>query len=46
MCCSLVAAQQGASTQSSAPVPRLVNFTGKAADAQRLSSFAFRFRYP
>jgi hypothetical protein len=34
MFCSLVAAQQGASTQSSAPVPRLVNFTGKAADAQ------------
>ena len=34
MFCSHVAAQQGASTQSSAPVPRLVNFTGKAADAQ------------
>jgi hypothetical protein len=34
MFCCLVAAQQGASTQSSAPVPRLVNFTGKAADAQ------------
>jgi hypothetical protein len=34
MFCSLVAAQQGPSTQSSAPVPRLVNFTGNAADAQ------------
>jgi hypothetical protein len=34
MFCSLAAAQQGASTQSLAPVPRLVNFTGKAADAQ------------
>jgi hypothetical protein len=34
MICSVVAAQQGASTQSSAPVPRMVNFTGKAIDAQ------------
>src|ERR1700680_440271 len=33
MFCSLVAAQQGATT-SSATVPRLVNFSGKAADAQ------------
>src|ERR1700687_5429841 len=32
--CFLAAAQQSATTQSSAPVPRLVNFTGKAADAQ------------
>jgi len=34
MFCSLVAAQQGASTQSSAPVPRLVNFTGRTTDFQ------------
>src|SRR5260370_14526417 len=34
MSCFLAAAQQSATTQSSAPVPRLVNFTGKAADAQ------------
>jgi hypothetical protein len=34
MICSLVAAQKSASTQSSAPVPRLVNFTGKTTDAQ------------
>src|ERR1700674_1591393 len=34
MFCSLVAAQQGATTSSSATVPRLVNFTGKTADAQ------------
>jgi hypothetical protein len=34
MICSLVAAQKIASTQSSAPVPRLVNFTGKTTDAQ------------
>jgi hypothetical protein len=34
MICSVVAAQQGASTQSSAPVPRMVNVTGKTADAQ------------
>ena len=33
MFCSLVAAQQGATT-SSATVPRLVNFSGKTADAQ------------
>jgi len=34
MSCSLAAAQQSATTQSSAPVPRLVNFAGKAADVQ------------
>jgi hypothetical protein len=34
MFCPLVAAQQGATTSSSATVPRLVNFSGKAADAQ------------
>ncbi len=34
MFCSLVAAQQGASTQSSAPVPRLVTFIGKTTDFQ------------
>ncbi len=34
MFCSLVAAQQGASTQSSAPVPRLVNFSGRTTDFQ------------
>jgi hypothetical protein len=34
MSCFLAAAQQGATTQSSASVPRLVGFTGKAADAQ------------
>ena len=33
MFCSLAAAQQGATT-SSATVPRLVNFSGKTADAQ------------
>src|ERR1700716_4280026 len=33
MCCSLVA-QQGASTQSSAIVPRMVNITGKTTDVQ------------
>jgi hypothetical protein len=33
MFCSLVAAQQGATT-SSATVPRLVNFSGKTGDAQ------------
>jgi hypothetical protein len=32
--CSLAAAQQGATTPSSATVPRLVNFSGKTADAQ------------
>jgi hypothetical protein len=34
MICSLAAAQKSVSTQSSALVPRLVNFTGKTADAQ------------
>jgi hypothetical protein len=34
MFCPLVAAQQGATTSPSATVPRLVNFSGKAADAQ------------
>lgn len=34
MFCSLVAAQQGATESSSATVPRLVNFSGKATDAQ------------
>jgi trimeric autotransporter adhesin len=34
MFCSVVLAQQGASTQSSAPVPRMVNFTGKTTDFQ------------
>jgi len=34
MFCCLVAAQQGATTSSSPTVPRLVNFTGKTADAQ------------
>ena len=32
--CCLVAAQQGATTSPSLTVPRLVNFTGKTADAQ------------
>jgi hypothetical protein len=32
--CSLVLAQQGATTPSSATVPRLVNFSGRTADAQ------------
>jgi len=34
MFCSLVAAQQSASTQSSAPVPHRVNFTGRTTDFQ------------
>ncbi|HKM47651.1 MAG TPA: hypothetical protein VJX69_08685 [Terriglobales bacterium] len=34
MLCSLGAAQQSATTSSSATVPRLVNFSGKTADAQ------------
>jgi hypothetical protein len=34
MFCSLVAAQQNATASSSATVPRLVNFSGKTADAQ------------
>jgi hypothetical protein len=34
MFCSLVLAQQGATTSSSGAVPHLVNFSGKTADAQ------------
>jgi hypothetical protein len=34
MSCFPAAAQQSATTQSSAPLPRLVNFAAKAADAQ------------
>jgi hypothetical protein len=39
MFCCLSAAQQGATTSSSLTVPRLVNFTGKAADAQGKAIF-------
>src|SRR5580700_8442509 len=34
MFCNLLAAQQGATASSSATVPRLVNFSGRATDAQ------------